>query len=96
MVAKAYPCWRVYKKGKKLPQLSFINGRTVDLSSDDIVNLIDRLRENEMLIFYSCKIGGTIIQQGTNFQYLYGNNFTVSKVDDGSICVFGNGCIFCE
>ena len=51
MVAKAYPCWRIFKRGEKLPQLSFINGKTIDLSSDKFVSLIDKLQDNEMLIF---------------------------------------------
>jgi len=96
MVAKAYPCWRIFKRGEKLPQVSFINGKTIDLSSDKFVSLIDKLQDNEMLIFYRHKSDGDFIQQGMNTQYLFGNNFTVSKYDDGSICVFGNGCLFEE
>lgn len=89
-----YPCWRVYAPGEKLPQMSFHNGRVIDLASPEVMAMLEKLAEDEMLMFYEHLFYGSRLPLNGSAQYLFGCNFTVTKNDDGSVCVFGNGCRF--
>ena len=92
--SKMYPCWRIYKVGEKLPKVSFHNGRTIDLSSKEVAVLLEQLPDNNLILFSDHLYYGRYQQMTGKDIYSFGNNFTVTKNDDGSVCVFGNGCIF--
>jgi len=92
--SKMYPYWRTYQKGEKLPSVSFHNGRCVDLSTPEVADMLAKLSENDMLMFYEHQYDGRYQHCTGKTNYLFGCNFSVSKNKDGSVCVFGNGCLF--
>lgn len=93
-MSKKYPYWRVYKENEKLPSLSFKNGRVIDLSSSEISIQLEKMPETDMLMFYEHLYYGQYQPCSGQTEYLFGSNFSVTKNEDGSICVFGNGCDF--
>ena len=92
--SKMYPCWRVYKEGEKLPVVSFQNGRRVDLSVAEVSSQLAEMKSGYMLMFYEHQYNGQYQQCTGKTEYLFGSNFSVSKNEDNSVCVFGNGCLF--
>ena len=92
--SKMYPSWRIYQRGEKLPSVSFHNGRCVDLSTEETMSMLAKMSENDMLMFYEHQQNGRYQRCSGKTRYLFGCNFSVSKNEDGSICVFGNGCLF--
>ena len=92
--SKIYPCWRVYQEEEKLPIMMFQNGRTIDLSAPEVTSMLARLTDENMLMFYEHLYYGSYQPCSGQTDYAYGTSFSVSKNDDGSICVFGNGCLF--
>lgn len=92
--SKMYPCWRVYKQDDRLPIVSFRNGRRIDLGTSEIVSQLEKMKSGYMLMFYEHQCNGRYQRCTGKTEYLFGSNFSVSKNDDNSICVFGNGCSF--
>lgn len=91
---KMYPCWRTYQAGEKLPRVSFHNGRTIDLSTKEVAELLAQIPDNNLILFSDHLYYGRYQPMGGKNIYSFGANFTVTKNDDGSVCVFGNGCLF--
>lgn len=92
--SKMYPCWRTYQPDEKLPSISFQNGRIIDLSSSEVKIQLEKMAPEDMLMFYEHLYYGQYQPHNGSTNYLFGCNFSVSKNEDGSICVFGNGCSF--
>ena len=92
--SKIYPCWRTYKKDDKLPVMTFHNGRSIDLSTKEVASLLDKMPPSCMLMFYDHLYYGGYQPCSGQTSYIFGSNFSISLNDDGSICVFGNGCLF--
>ena len=92
--SKMYPCWRTYKEGQTLPVLAFHNGRRIDLATAEVKELLANLPKNNMVLFSDHLYYGRYQPLSGKSVYSYGSNFSVSKNDDGSVCVFGNGCLF--
>ena len=91
---KMYPCWRTYRKGEKLPVVMFHNGRRIDLASEEVAEMLAKLHDNEMLMFYEHLFYGSFLPCSGDTQYIFGSNFSVTKNSDDSVCIFGNGCLF--
>ena len=91
---KMYPCWRTYQEGEKLPAVSFRNGRIIDLSSSEVKIQLEKMPADQMLMFYEHLYYGQYQPCNGKTEYLFGQNFSVLKNDDDSVCVFGNGCSF--
>ena len=49
--SKAYPCWRTYQVGEKLPIMTFRNGRQIDLSSQEVQDMLAKMADEDMLMF---------------------------------------------
>ena len=92
--SKAYPCWRTYQVGEKLPIMTFRNGRQIDLSSQEVQDMLAKMADEDMLMFQEHLYYGRYQPNTGETNYLFGSNFSVTKNEDGSICVFGNGCSF--
>ena len=92
--SKMYPCWRTYQPDEKLPSISFQNGRVIDLSSSEVKIQLEKMPADNMLMFYEHLYYGQYQQYNGATEYLFGRNFSVSKNEDNSVCVFGNGCSF--
>ena len=92
--SKIYPCWRTYQEGEKLPVMTFQNGHSIDLSSPEVIDMLSKMAETDMLMFYEHLYYGRYQQCSGQTNYLFGSNFSVHKNEDGSIRVFGNGCAF--
>ncbi len=90
--SKIYPCWRTYSADEKLPVVTFRNGRRIDLSLPEIKEMIDKMQDSDMLMFQEHLYYGRYQPISGQTNYVFGSNFSVTKNDDGSICVFSNGC----
>lgn len=90
--SKKYPCWRTYQADEKLPIVTFHNGRQIDLSLPEVKEMLAQMADSDMLFFQEHLYYGRYQTCTGQTNYIFGRNFSVTKNDDGSICVFTNGC----